>query len=299
MGFLERAIRNGISKGIGDAVGKAISNAVEPKATEYANKVAAQYEQAAKDISDGAQSAAQATAQTAQTAQPASKPVGGLEAALANLQSSMEGYATQMSKNMKICPKCEEPTTADKKFCPSCGAKLPELTVAEGAVCPKCGKQNTIGTKFCQECGEKLPAAIEEEKFAAESDAAVLTQWGAKLSAYPVWNCGGKNYEIEEGEGYLAFYATFDSDAAAIAAVKKYREVVMQSGFKQAGEYPSIGHLYKKVGTVCYHVDTEHCFEGDSNCPMIGFSNDEPTGGYDYVKPAPQKTPSLRDLFKL
>ena len=70
------------------------------------------------------------------------------------------------------------------------------------------------------------------------------------------------------------------------------------NGFRQAGEYPSVEHLYKRVDGVVYHVDTEHCFEGDSDCPSIGFDKSEPRGGFDYVKPEPKKKTSFLDLFK-
>ncbi len=144
MGFLKRAIRDSISKGVGDAISKAVQQVVEPKATELANNAAKSFDQAAGN------------------AQQAARPMSGLEGALSNLQRSVEDYATEAAKNIKICPACEEACTADKKFCPKCGTKLPDTTVAQGAVCPQCGKQNTVGTNFCAECGTKLPAAQEE-----------------------------------------------------------------------------------------------------------------------------------------
>ena len=112
MSFLERAIKNGISKGISNAVGNAVKQAVEPKATAYANKVADELDQAAQNVSQ----------QTNEAAQQTARATGGLEGAFANLQQSMENYATQAAKNMKICPKCQTPSSADKTFCPNCGA---------------------------------------------------------------------------------------------------------------------------------------------------------------------------------
>lgn len=294
MGFLDRAIKNGISRGVSNAVSSAVSGAVkqvvEPKATAYANKVADGIDRAAQQTQQTAQ-------QTQQSAQQAARSASGLEGAFANLQSSMESYATQAAKNTKICPKCGAPATADKKFCPSCGAKLPEETLAQGAVCPKCGKQNTVGTKFCQECGAKLPFAEAEEKAEAEKNAAVLANWSEQLPAYPVWNCGGTDLRLEKYDDYFCFTATLENDYAAQNAVNKYRETLKQNGFRQAGQYPSDEHLYKKVGGTCYHADTEHCFEGDSNAPSVYFNVSEPAGGYDYVKPEPQKKSGWRDLF--
>ena len=277
MGFLERAIRRGVS----DAVGKAIGKAVEPTVTDLTNK-------AANAIDQAAQNTEQQVARSS-----------GLEGAMANLERSVQGYATEAAKNMKVCPNCNKPTTADKKFCPDCGTKLPEQTVAQGAVCPNCGKQNAIGTKFCQDCGTKLPAAIAEEQAQADRNAAVMAEWDAKLPQYPKWTCGGTKMYIDDYDTHYIFGAEFGGNATAAGrAVSEYRQVLLANGFRQAGEYPSVEHLYKRVDGVVYHVDTEHCFDGDSDCPSIGFDKSEPRGGFDYVKPEPKKKTSFLDLFK-
>ena len=282
MGFLERAIRRGVSEGIGKAVGQAITKAVEPTATELANKAAQHFDNAAQ-----------------QNSRPKAQIASGLEGAFANLERAAQGYATEMSKNIKVCPNCNQPSDKEKLFCPSCGTKLPETTVSEGAVCTECNKQNPVGAKFCEACGAKLPAAIAEEQAQADRNAAVIAEWDTKLPQYPKWNCGGKNYCIEDMDGYIRFSADFEGNRfAAEQAVAQYRKALVQNGFIQAGQYPNIAHLYKRVNGVCYHADTEHCFEGDPDCPNIYFNIDEPTGGYDYVKPEPKKQVGLKDLFK-
>ncbi|MBR3816872.1 MAG: zinc ribbon domain-containing protein [Clostridia bacterium] len=282
MGFLERAIRRGVSEGIGKAVGQAITKAVEPTATELANKAAQHFDNAAQ-----------------QNSRPKAQIASGLEGAFANLERAAQGYATEMSKNIKVCPNCNQPSDKEKTFCPSCGTKLPETTVSEGAVCTECNKQNPVGAKFCDACGAKLPAAISEEQAQADRNAAVIAEWDTKLPQYPKWNCGGKNYCIEDMDGYIRFSADFEGNRfAAEQAVAQYRKALVQNGFIQAGQYPNIAHLYKRVNGVCYHADTEHCFEGDPDCPNIYFNIDEPTGGYDYVKPEPKKQVGLKDLFK-
>lgn len=283
MGFLERAIRRGVSDAVGKAIGNAVTQAVEPKAAELANKAAAHID-----------SAAQNTQQQAQR-------TSGLEGAFANLERSMTNYATEAAKNMKVCPNCNKATSADKKFCPDCGSALPEQTVAEGAVCTSCGAQNAIGTKFCASCGAKLPAAIQEEQAQAERNAAVLRQWDEKLPQYPKWSCGGTELYIEDyRENGFMFSATFNGNpSAAHRAVEEYRQILLQSGFRQAGQYPSIEQLFKRIDGVVYNADTEHCFEGDPDTACIGFYRREPYGGFDYVKPEPKKKASFKDLFGL
>ena len=278
MGFLERAIRRGVS----DAVGKAIGKAIEPTVTDLTNK-------AANAINQAAQNTEQQAARSS-----------GLEGAMANLERSVQGYATEAAKNIKVCPNCNKPTTADKKFCPDCGTQLPEQTVAQGAVCPSCGKQNAIGTKFCQDCGTKLPAAIAEEQAQADRNAAVMAEWDQYLSHYPKWSCGGSEFNIEEYDpGCFEFRAYFNgNNQAARRAVDEYRQILLQNGFRQAGEYPCIEHLYKMENGVCYHVDTGMCFEASPDSPSISFTIGEPRGGFNYLKPEPKKKTSFMDLFK-
>ena len=282
MGFLERAIRKGVSQGVGRALGEALSKAIEPHANELANKAAQRIDEAAAKNEEYENQRRQNSA---------------FNGAFANLERAANDYATQLGKNMKICPGCGETVTADKKFCSHCGAKLPEQTVAEGAVCPNCGKQNSIGTKFCQDCGTKLPAAVAEEQAQLAKDDAVMAEWDEKLAVYPKWTLGGKDYYIEEYDaGTFGFSARFATPVGAQAAVRQYREVLLQNGFRQAGQYPNIENLYKRINGTVYHVDTEHCFEGDSDCPQIYFNAAEPYGGFDYVKPEPKKQLELKDL---
>ena len=284
MGILERAIRRGVSQAVGNAVGDAVRKAVEPTAAKYVNEAAQQIDNAT----------GHATQQTAQV-------TGGFESAFANLERAAQGYATEAAKNMKVCPSCQKPTSADKKFCPECGTALPEQTIAQGAVCTNCGKQNTIGTKFCQDCGTKLPSAIAEEQAAANRIAAVMAQWDEKLPQYPKWNCGGTEMYIEDyDENGFMFSVCFNGNSqAAHRAVEQYRQVLLQNGFRQAGQYPSMEQLFKRIDGVVYNVDTEHCFEGDPDCACIGFCVREPYGGFDYVKPEPKKKTSFMDLFGL
>lgn len=283
MGFLERAIRRGVSDAVGKAVGQAITNAVEPKATELVNKAADKIDSATTNVN----------------AQPASTQTGSaLEGAFSNFERAASKYATEAAKNMKVCPACGESTTADKNFCPSCGEKLPEKSIADELVCTSCGTQNNVGTKFCQQCGAKLPFAIAEEQAKAKKDEAVLADFREHLPKYPVWSCGGTDFVLEKEPDYCWFSARFDSNFSAEKAVEGYRQLLMNNGFRQAGQYPSICHLYKMINGTCYHADTEHCFEGDSDTPTIYFNIAEPTGGFDYVKPEPKKKTSFLDLFK-
>jgi len=281
--FLKNAIREGVSRGIGDAIGKAVQEAVEPKATELVNKATDYLEQA-----------------TEQTGRQTRRGNSDLQNAFSELERSLQGYATKISKNMKVCSECGAPASGDQTYCQACGARLPEHTVAQEAVCTGCGFQNNIGTKFCENCGAKLPVTVRAEQEQQAKDAAELAQWKQLLPNYPEWSCGGSQLNLEEIEqGCYIFSAGFHgSRTAAEQAVEEYRQLLLDDGFRKAGQYPDICHLYKKVGGVCYHVDTEHCFEGDPDRACIGFNVSEPYGGFDYVKPEPRKQVELKDLFK-
>ena len=277
MSFLKNSLLRGIGQELGKAVGKAITNAVGPAVNQQTGQHQSPYQQ-----------------------QP-TQPSWGTNNPLAGLERTLQGYATQVSQNLKVCPNCEKPASAEQTFCPHCGTKLPEETLAQGAVCPQCGKQNGLGMKFCQDCGAKLPHAVAADEASAAKDAEVLAEWDEKLPYYPKWCFGGRNYYIESyDEGTYLFSANFDGNSmAAQNAVAQYRQYLTQCGFRPAGMYPSMEHLYQRINGVVYHVDTEHCFEGDPDTASIGFLTGEPHGGFDYVKPEPKKTASWQDLFKL
>ena len=283
MGLFDKLIKDAVS----GAVSEAVKKAVQPKADELAANAVSQ-------AAAGAQAAEQAQTAGSTEAAPSKEE---MQAALGTLGSLFSGFAQHAAENMKICPKCGEGASADKDFCPSCGAKLPDMTVADGVKCTKCGRQNEPGTKFCSGCGEKLPAAIVAEQAAAEADAAVLKEWAEKLPDFPVWNCGGTEMELEQipdaDTESWRFSVTLVTPVAAQNAVKQYRQVLLQNGFKQEGQYSSEEHLYKRVNGVSCHVDTEHCFEGDSNAPTVYLNHSQPSGGYDYKKPEKKQSGGL------
>jgi len=299
MGLLDRAVKRGIKEGIGRAVGEAVKKAVEPTANNLTNKAADKMNQ----IGNQMQGSMQNTTYDTSTQQPNERSSGlgmfaGLEGALSNLEKAAQGLATEVSKNVKICPACNQPAGADKKFCPNCGTALPEQTMSEAAVCPNCGKQNDLGTKFCQDCGTKLPTAVLEEQAKARKEAAVMEEWDRTIPMVPKWSCGGTNFCLENYGNCIMFSADFEGkNYDARNAVEQYRNLLLQNGFRPAGQYPDDYQLYNMICGYCYHVDLEHCFDGDGDCPCIYFAQEEPSGGFNYVKPEPKKKTGLFDLF--
>ena len=128
----------------------------------------------------------------------------------------------------------------------------------------------------------------------------VLTDWDRLLPQYPGWSFGGENMLIDQlsidnnGNPVYEFSVTFDTNDNAVIAVQHYRQLLAQRGFRTAGRYPDICHLYKMMGGLCYHVDTEHCFDGDEGCASVYFNVREPDGGFNYVKPEPAEGTGIK-----
>ncbi len=322
MGLFDKVLKD-VTKGIQDAVSQKVEDEAKKAAEEVVDDVVDKAkEEVAGEVAEQVGDKVGEAATGAAT--ELNDSVGELKDALGKLDSAMkeadeslkdvseedwnraasflEGMAKDSMKGMRVCLECDEAVKGDMKFCPKCGAKLPEKTVTELALCSKCGKQNVPGTDFCGECGAKLPYKEMMEERQIRKDQEVLSKWSENLSCYPAWSCGGNEYVIERLEDNIfQFSAWFEKDPdGAKKAVDQYAQILRDNGFRKAGQYPSDHHLYKMVDRVCYHVDLEHCFESGADTANIYFlPNDEPTGGFDYVKPEPKKkSGGLFGIFK-
>lgn len=287
MGFLDRAIKNGISnginKGLGEAVSKAVGesvkNIIQPKVNEaaanYTNAVTGSINEAAKEINEASASMNDAAKKTEEI------DTAELEKAF-NLLGSM---ATNAVKDKKVCPKCGELAEGDKQFCPQCGTKLPELTLSQYAVCPECGKQNDIGTKFCASCGAKLPLVIEEENSAKAADEAFMANWDEQLADYPKWCFGGRNFSLEENgtdENGIP-NLIFSVSGVTSADLEKYCALLKQNGFVRPEGFYTDEVLYKVVNGVCRAFGTTEAF-CDDDTMSVGFY----AGDYNKPKEEPK-----------
>lgn len=298
MSLLDKMIQKSISKGVGrtigksaqDAAGKVVEQIVKPTTEKLAEQVANAASRKIQETASSFREAGAAMSEAQEEAKGVTKEQWG------QAFSFLEGMANDMIKDVRVCPACEEPVKGNVQFCPKCGVRLPEMTVMELAVCSKCGNQNAPATDFCTACGAKLPGKELQEEAQRTKDAAMLSAWTEKLPQFPVWDCGGSHFDLAELEqGRIYFSAWFDGNApAAEKAVKQYVLRLIENGFQKAGQYPSEEHLYKMADGVCLHADTEHCFEGDSDTPSVYFHiGDEPSGGFYYVKPEPEKSDRL------
>lgn len=137
--------------------------------------------------------------------------------------------------------------------------------------CPSCGSSNSIDSSFCKSCGTKLPKIDKNQKVKKESNFSI-EQWNEKLTSYPVWNCGGTNYEFNDWGKAFSFSAYYRTNKEAREAVINYRALAKENGFeKNKGLNEKDDILKKTVNGVCYVIDTAHLFEGDDNCVDIYF----------------------------
>lgn len=194
MGFLKNAIKSGISegiskginKGINDAVGAAVNKAVTPVADKWAGKMAENIDQSLGTAGEALDSSREAALSVGEAERPMPAGFGfaHLSASLAQAQTAAEEYATELSKNLKECPQCGEAVPASNTFCPHCGTRLPETTMAEAYTCRQCGTQNNMDTRFCQKCGAVLPCYEEEyEREKAEREASEAAERQAAADA--------------------------------------------------------------------------------------------------------------------
>ena len=248
-----KGISNGIGKGLQNAVGKAVESAVRPAADKLAGQAAENLNQTAQTLAESNAALKAATndlsreASSAGYTAPASQGSGAadLGAALGSWASAMEGFAGSVAMNMKECPACGETVTAEHKFCPKCGAPLPEKTIGAGYLCPKCGN----------ECGTILPA--EEEERAKQ-----LALWDEYLPQYPKWNLGGK-LELNTDMSVNGNPAVgVQVGGAGIAQLQRYVELLKADGFLPAYDGDS-DFYYKMVDGVCRAFDKTDASQGD------------------------------------
>lgn len=280
--IISNAVSDGIGKGIQNAVGKAVESAVKPAADKLAGQAASQLNQATQDLADSSEAARAAASNTKAAA--TGEGTASLEAALTGWATTMQNVAGQVAQNMKECPQCGEVATSDHKFCPKCGAKLPDTTIGAGFLCPKCGKQNVPGTTYCAECGAMLPAAEQE-------NAAQLAKWDTLLPQYPRWTLGGKVELDTNGEINGQRAVSLHVSGAGAAQLTRYVEALKADGFIPVYDGDS-DFYYKMVDGVCRAFDKTDANQGDF-LSMTFF-----VGDYDKKAAAKEKADAAIDTAK-
>lgn len=245
--ILSDAISSGVKKGIGNAVGKAVEKVVKPTVDNLAEKSAEHINATAESLEKSASELRQASAGTDSSS-------SSLESAFGGLKSRLEGYATEISKNMKVCPECGEACSMDKQFCPSCGTKLPEESAAAGYTCKACGHVNVPGSKHCGKCGAVLPAAEAEVARQKAADDAVLAMFAEKLPQYPVWSVGGHDFGMSDNGQQCGHTIWALSLEGKESLLDDYAVLLKDAGFEHSSN-PCHNVYHKVIGSECFVCD--------------------------------------------
>ena len=105
----------------------------------------------------------------------------GLGIGMGFMMPAMYSELTKSSPENIKCPECQNPVSADARFCPACGHQLlvfsqcgncgknlpphgkfcsfcgTAVTAGQRSIiCPHCKMENLPGAKFCNQCGEKI-----------------------------------------------------------------------------------------------------------------------------------------------
>lgn len=74
------------------------------------------------------------------------------------------GFGPEAMKKTRLCPDCGTLVTDGPNTCPSCGKRLPELTLLEWyeqkhMLCTHCGTVLSGDCRYCPRCGKRVRQA--------------------------------------------------------------------------------------------------------------------------------------------
>ncbi|NLW70804.1 MAG: hypothetical protein GX061_06970 [Eubacteriaceae bacterium] len=254
MGFFDRAIKKGISEAIEKAVESKVVEKIAPKYKEVMDEQTKNLSEATRNLAN-AQNDYNAVNETAQSSEEASQLKNTLGGLFSGYADTLTGIAEGAAKNVKLCPNCGEGNSAEKKFCASCGTKLPEETMAEQMyiTCPNCGNKNRAETRFCGECGGELPFV----PMPGETVLDPQENWSADFAPFPVWTYG-KLTDISQYENQMEVRA----DCVIKREYEEYKANLLNLGFKVS---PKDGSIWKVEGNCKYSLNTQRLWEGGGN----------------------------------
>ena len=260
MGLLKNILSEAIGDGLSKAVGKAVEKTVAPAAERFAQKQAEALENASKKVeqrineaSEEVKNAAEAVAESAS------------EAAASVQEASEAPQVPQRELTPEEKAKAEEAAQALKGL----GSLL------SGAVAM--AKKEMEAEKANREAAEK----------------AVFDDWGTNLGAYPVWDVGGENFELEEQtpmNGHPVFSLHLKGRPFL---VELYAAKLRADGFVAKGTKPddlNADTYYKMIDGVCHAFNrTDAAYDGHIT---VSFYVD------DYV-PKPQQTQQAQQQIQV
>ena len=237
MGIFKNIIGGAVSQGIGNALGKAVEKAVAPAAERFAQKQAQAIDDATRRTDEAMQQTAAAMdkAQKDLDAAAAGEPVAAKPA-----EGAPEGSA----------PETRPLTEEERKQAAEASAAL-----------------KGFGMMFSGAIAQAKKEAEEEEAKKKAAEAAIFENWEQNLPAFPKWDVGGSNFELEEDtpmNGYPVFRLTLLGRPFLMEA---YAQKIRSAGFIARGcsnpQDLNADTYYKIIDGVCWNWNrSDACWEG-------------------------------------
>lgn len=244
-------LKNILSDAIGDGVSKAVGKAVE------------------KTVAPAAERFAQKQAE-----------------ALDNASKKIEQHITEAEAEVKNAAEAVTESAAEAAAAPQ-----RELTPEEKAQAEQAAQAlKGLGSIFSGAIAMAKKEMEAEKASKAAAEAAIFENWETNLGAYPVWDVGGEEFELEEQapmNGHPVFSLRLKGRPFL---VEMYAAKLRAEGFKAKGSKPddlNADTFYKIIDGVCHAFNrSDACYDGGIN---VSFYVD------DYV-PKPQQQPQQQSV---
>lgn len=237
MGIFKNILGDAVSQGIGNALGKAVEKAVAPAAERFANKQAEAIDNATKRTEEAMQqtNAALDQAQQQLDAAAAGEPVAAKPA-----EGAPAGAA----------PEARPLTEEERKQAAEASAAL-----------------KGFGMMFSGAIAQAKKEAEEAEARKKAEEAAIFENWEQNLPAFPKWDVGGSDFELEEQtpmNGYPVFRLYLTGRPFLLEA---YAQKIRSAGFIARGcsnpQDLNADTYYKIIDGVCWNWNrSDACSDG-------------------------------------
>ncbi|MBO4454836.1 MAG: hypothetical protein J5759_00125 [Bacteroidales bacterium] len=237
MGIFKNILGDAVSQGIGNALGKAVEKAVAPAAERFANKQA-------EAIDDATRRTDEAMKQTAAAMDQAQKDLDAAAAGEPAAAKPAEGAPAGAA------PEARPLTEEERKQAAEASAAL-----------------KGFGMMFSGAIAQAKKEAEEEQAKKKAAEEAIFTDWEKNLPAFPKWDVGGSNFELEEDtpmNGYPVFRLSLQGRPFLMEA---YAQKIRSAGFVARGcSNPldlNADTYYKIIDGVCWNWNrSDACCDG-------------------------------------
>lgn len=267
MGLFKNILSDAINEGIGKAVGKAVEKAVTPAAEQLAKKQAEVIDNASKKLEEHIEKA---------------------QTEVASAVDAVSEAAADATEAVKAAAE-EGEATVKRELTPEEKEQAAQATQA----------LKGLGMIFSGAIAQAKKEAEEEEAAKKAAEAAIFEEWETNLGAYPKWDVGGSEFELEEltpQNGHPAFRLGLTGRPFL---VEMYAQKLRADGFVAKGSNPddlNADTYYKIIDGVCHAFNrSDACCDGGIN---VTFYVDNYTPPKPKAEQANQPADELKNLAK-